>query len=189
MRINVSWFLAYKTINSLFAGLSLGAIIGIYAALEPETFSIGGAALAIGTFFVALCYSFLMKIKAFFVITIAVELAVLCAIIFCLIDPNSYAIVAIIYICYQVSFLFGGYLLRAETLFLRRVTLLSRLDALKQIGYIAGLIASYFFYAALNETKTDKIWLLHWLLLAVEIATIAFALLAFNAPKRKRAAV
>ena len=39
------WFIRYKFFNSLFLGLSVGAIFTLYAPLEPSIYSLGGVFL------------------------------------------------------------------------------------------------------------------------------------------------
>ncbi|GHS87684.1 hypothetical protein FACS189487_04300 [Campylobacterota bacterium] len=179
MRINIRWFILYKTINSLFGGLSLGAIIGIYSSLRPQIFSAGGFLLAIGSIIVALFYSRIMNIKAFFIVTLIAESVILFAAFLVVFDPSSWQIACAIYICYQITFLFGGYLIRAETLFLNNVAVLSRVDAFKQIGYIIGLAASYIFYELTDLSKIGEIWLLHIYLVSLQTLTIVCVLRAF----------
>ncbi len=45
--IRFGWFLAYKFFNSLFLGLSIGAVFTLYEPLSPAIFSAGGIGLAL----------------------------------------------------------------------------------------------------------------------------------------------
>ena len=51
----------------------------------------------------------------------------------------------LIYIGYQVTFTFGGYLVRAETLVAHDKEFLGKIDVSKQMGYLIGLFASFLF--------------------------------------------
>ena len=42
-------FIRYKFLNSLFLGLSVGAVFVLYTPLSPAVFSAGGIGLALGT--------------------------------------------------------------------------------------------------------------------------------------------
>ena len=48
-KIRFNWFLAYKFFNSLFLGLSIGAVFTLYEPLSPAIFSAGGIGLALAT--------------------------------------------------------------------------------------------------------------------------------------------
>jgi hypothetical protein len=83
---------------------------------------------------------------------------------------------------YQLTFIFGGYLVRAETLVAKDKELLGKIDVNKQIGYLVGLAASYFFYKALEygfEITDSKIQIgiLHYFLISLQ-ALIVFLLIA-----------
>jgi hypothetical protein len=56
----------------------------------------------------------------------------------------------IIYIGYEVTFVFGSYLVRMETIALKKTKLISFADVIKQKGYIVGLVISYIFYKILG---------------------------------------
>ena len=49
-------FIRYKFLNSLFLGLSVGAVFVLYTPLSPAVFSAGGIGLASGTLIVATQY-------------------------------------------------------------------------------------------------------------------------------------
>ena len=91
----------------------------------------------------------------------------------------------IIYILYQFTFIFGGYLVRAETLVAQNKELLAKIDVNKQIGYLLGLAFSFLIYKVLEnsfnipETK-DQIIILHYILLTLQFSILAFLLLSFD---------
>lgn len=178
-------YLAFKFFNSLFAGAAMGAVFAIYALISPAVFSAGGLLLAAGMLVVARLYSRLMNLPAFFMVTVGVEAVMLAVVLLYLWRPFDPVIALSVYGGYQVMFLFGNYLIRAETLFLKRVALLSWLDVRKQTGYLLGLALSWLAYQWLEEgflitEKAEQVWWLHWGLLATQIAVIAYAIRAFK---------
>lgn len=185
MQINTREFLKYKFFNSLFLGISVGSIFTLYAPLEPSIYSLGGIVLALGMLLVAKLYSKLIKRKVFFTISLAVELVMLTLILYFLLFSYSYTTALLIYLGYQVTFLFGSYLVRAETIFFPKVQLLSMLDVIKQKSYLFGMLISYTFYKSLEYfchlgDKQEQVYLIHFLLLICEVATIFFLLRAFK---------
>lgn len=170
MKIVPSNFIIYKTLNSLFLGLSLGSVFVIYSPLKPAVYSVGGMALAVGSFVVAFMYSKILNIKWFFRVSLFVETVLLVVIIIFLATPYSYILALFVYIGYQILFTFGNYLVRAETLFLNETSLLSKLDSFKQIGYIAGMGLSYIFYKLYdNKNNFEQVYALHFVLFFVQI--------------------
>ncbi len=170
-------FVRYKFTNSLFLGLSVGSIFVVYQPLDPSIYSLGGIALAIAILIVARFYDKIMNIDYFFKISLLVELIMLGVILFFLIHPYNYLSALIVYIGYQSTFAFGSYLVRAETIILKRDYLLTLIDSAKQLGYLAGLLLSYLFYKALKyfwhiSDKTKQVYDLHMVLLVCEIAII-----------------
>jgi hypothetical protein len=109
-------------------------------------------------------------------------------IIYFLIFPYNYQTALLVYIGYQVTFVFGSYLVRAETLLLGTDALLTKLDSAKQLGYLAGLLLSYLFYQTITyygiQSNQDKIYNLHYLLLINEVLVIWLITKSF---KRDRA--
>ena len=180
-------FIHYKFANSLFLGLSVGAIFTIYAPLDPSIYSLGGVLLAIAMLIVARLYHRIMTISWFFRISILVEGVLLVAILYFLIFPYTYRTALLVYIGYQITFIFGSYLVRAETLLLPSDTLLTKLDTAKQLGYLIGMALSYIFYKVVAyfgiESNQDKVYDLHYLLLINEIAVIWLILLSFKRRK------
>ena len=139
-------FLIYKLLNSLFTGLSIGIIFTIYEPIDPEIFSVGGMVLAVSLLVVAKFYERLLNIKSFFWITLLVESVMLLTIVAFFALQYSLISALLIYFGYQITFMFGGYLVRAETLVANRKDLLSKIDVNKQVGYFIGLGASFLFY-------------------------------------------
>ncbi len=184
LRLLPDWFIRYKFVNSFFLGLSVGAIFTIYAPLDPSIYSIGGVALAVAMLIVARLYHRIMTIDWFFRISLFVEMILFAAITWFLLYPYTYQTALLVYIGYQATFVFGSYLVRAETLLLPSDTLLTRLDTAKQLGYLAGMIASYLFYKAVAlqgiESNQDKVYTLHYLLLATEAIVIWLILRSFQ---------
>ncbi len=178
-------YFIYKFFNSTFTGLSVGSIFTIYASLKPSIFSLGGVLLAIGMLIVAKFYEKLITLTKFFFISLFVEIVMLVLILLFLIKPYTYTTALLVYAGYQLTFVFGSYLVRAETLFLRKKRFLSLVDIYKQVGYLAGLVISFFFYKGLEfffnvTTNQEKVYLLHFLLLLVEILIILFLIKSFK---------
>ena len=174
------WFIRYKFFNSLFLGLSVGAIFTLYAPLEPSIYSLGGVLLAIGMLFVARLYSHILNALWFFRISLFVEVVLLLAILYFLYNDYAYQTALFMYIGYQITFVFGSYLIRAETLLLKTDTLLTKLDTVKQLGYLLGMGISYVFYKVVKtygiESNQVQVYDLHFLLLTVEVIVIILIL-------------
>ena len=178
-------FIRYKFFNSLFVGLSVGSIFTIYAPLEPSLYSLGGIALALAMLGIAKIYTKIMNIYYFYRISIAVELVMLISVLYFLFFSYSYTTALFIYAGYQLTFSFGSYLVRAETILIPKSEALSRLDVAKQLGYLAGMLISYLFYKVLtyflNTTDNQsQVYDLHYLLLLTELITIVFLLRSFS---------
>ena len=182
-RILARRFIYYKLFNSLFLGLNVGTIFTIYAPLEPSIYSIGGIVLALGMLLVAKFYEKLLNVAVFFRISLFVELVVLALILYYLLFPYGYQTALFVYIGYQITFMFGAYLVRAETLFLSKKKLLSLLDIAKQSGYLAGMLLAYLFYSVLESyigEKVTQVYFMHFLLLFDEVLTVYFLNKAFR---------
>ena len=185
MQLNNKWFLTYKLFNSAFTGLSVGILFTIYNPLDPEIYSLGGIILASAMLVLAKFYEKLLNIKSFYFISVLVEACMLITVLVFLILKYSLVSALIIYILYQFTFIFGGYLVRAETLVAQNKELLAKIDINKQIGYLLGLAFSYLIYKVLensfnmSETK-DQIIVLHYILLALQFSILAFLLLSFD---------
>lgn len=184
MRINLRSYLLYKLFNSLFLGLSVGSIFVIYTPLEPSIYSIGGILLALGMLFIAKFYEELMKMQIFFFITLLVELIVLGFVSFFLYFDYSYITALSVYAGYQLTFIFGNYLLRMETIVLKRSKLLSFVDVAKQKGYLIGLVLSYIFYKILEYfkivEKQVQVYDLHIVLAVLQCMIIILILNSFK---------
>ena len=184
--LHVRPYLYYKFLNSLFLGLGVGSIFVLYTPLQPSVFSLGGIFLAISMLIVAKFYSKIMNIEAFFYITLLVEVVVLLFVSFFLIFNYSYMTALFVYLGYQVTFIFGSYLVRMETIALKKTALISMADVLKQKGYLAGLVLSYLFYKTLEyiniSDKQVQVYNLYILLFILEIIIILVIFRSF--PKK-----
>ena len=78
-----------------------------------------------------------------------------------LVFSYSYQIALCVYIGYQITFVFGSYLVRGETLILKKESLLKAVDISKQSGYLIGLLLSYLIYLFIgiqtSDLKNDKL--------------------------------
>jgi cyanate permease len=188
--IQINWFLAYKFINSLFLGLSIGSVFVLYSPLSPSIFSAGGIGLALGTLLIATQYHRLFNVRWLFRISLGVELVILAGIIGVLIHPIDTPLALFIYIGYQFSFAFGSYLVRCETLLINAQANLKRLDIAKQTGYLLGMAGAWLFYELVESVwliseRTEQVTAIHWPLLVIEAGVVASLVRAF--PARQRA--
>ena len=178
------WFIRYKFFNSLFLGLSVGAIFTLYTPLEPSIYSLGGIILAIGMLFVARMYHHILNAQWFFRISVFVELVLLLAILYFILNQYNYQTALIMYVGYQITFIFGSYLVRVETLLLKTDAYLTTLDTAKQLGYLLGMALSYLFYRFLafqNITQNqEQVYLLHYILLVIEIIIVVLIFKSFK---------
>ncbi|MBX7490438.1 hypothetical protein [Helicobacter turcicus] len=185
--IHLRFYLWYKLLNALFLGCSLGSVFIIYAPLSPKIYSIGGIALAIGAWFLTFLYAKILKEKPYKVILLGIELIPFCYILTYLLFPNTFFGALLVYCLYQITFIFGDYLGRAETLIFAKNTLLSSLDKRKQIGYLLGLGIAFVFYTLLESKnitqKESQIYLLHFLLFLLQCGVFFTLFYAFT--KRK----
>jgi len=184
LTLNPKFFTRYKFFNSLFLGLSVGAIFTLYSPLETSVYSLGGIFLAISMLILSRFYHKILNIDWFFRITLGVEIVLLFAIVFFLINQYNYQTALLIYIGYQVTFVFGSYLIRTETLLLKTDKLLTQIDSSKQLGYLLGMGLSYLFYQVLayNNITSNKeqVYLLHYVLILVEVIIIALIFKSFK---------
>ncbi|RUM74570.1 MAG: hypothetical protein DSZ10_01325, partial [Sulfurovum sp.] len=104
------WFIRYKFFNSLFTGLSVGSIFVIYTPLKPSIFSFGGIVLALGMLIIAKFYDILLNIRRYFQIGLFVELVMLGLVLLFLAQPYTYMSALLVYAGYQLTFMFGAYL-------------------------------------------------------------------------------
>ena len=184
LRIVPFWFTLYKFFNSLFLGLSVGAIFTLYAPLEPSIYSLGGVLLAFCMLLIAQLYDYILNAYWFFRISLFVELVLLLAMLYFIYYSYSYQTALLLYIGYQITFVFGSYLVRAETLLLKSHLLLKNIDTAKQLGYLVGMGASYFIYRLFNyytiTSAQEQVYTLHYLLIVVEIIVIGLVLKSFK---------
>lgn len=180
--MRVAYYFWYKFFNSVFVGLSVGVVFTLYAPLSPSVFNLGGIALALAMMGVAMLYKKILNTRWLFWILLGVEGVLLAVVVIFLLYPNDSAL--LIYLGYQLTFVFGSYAVRAETLILSKEQLLSRADIYKQGGYLGGLVAGFFAYLVFEYLaivqKEAQIYALHYLLLALQIGVIYLLLNAFK---------
>ncbi len=162
----------------------MGSVFTIYGSLKPSIFSIGGIFLAIGLLIVAKYYTKILNMSSFYRISLGVEIVMFVMVGYFLLNPYNYTTALLVYIGYQISFMFGSYLVRAETIFLNRLQILSFLDVAKQKGYLVGLAISYLFYKILEYFGTTdnqiQVYYLHFGLFFLELFVIFFVWKAFS---------
>ena len=185
LRINNRNFFRYKFFNSLFLGTSIGSVFTIYAPLDPSVYSIGGIVLAASMLIVATLYSRILNINYFYKISLFVELVILSVIVAFLLLSFNYQIALFVYIGYQITFMFGSYLIRGETLLLKKDKLLTLVDVAKQLGYLIGLALSFLFYKFIEYQfqiidNQTQVFYIHYLLLIIEIIVIIFLVKSFE---------
>ena len=191
MKLKQQYFLWYKLLNSSFTGLSIGILFAIYNPLDPSVYSIGGIILAASMLLIAKFYEKILNIKSFYYISLIVELIMLFTIIIFMFLQYSLASALIIYMGYQFTFIFGGYLVRAETLVAEDKELLGKIDVNKQLGYLVGLGASFIFYKILEygfeitEPKT-QISILHYFLISLQTLIILLLIKSFSTIKEQK---
>lgn len=184
MRLLYRPYLRYKFLNALFSGIVGGSVFTVYASLPPITFSVGGIVLALGMMGVALFYHRLMKLAYFYTFTLITEIIMLLMVTYYLLFSTHHLTALVVYAAYQISFILGGYLARAETLFARRSRIMGWFDVSKQQGYIAGLAFSYLFYTVLEKIGITQngaqVYQLHWALVLIQITIIATLIRSFK---------
>ena len=178
-------FIRYKFLNSLFLGLSVGAVFVLYTPLSPAVFSAGGLGLAVGTLIVATQYRRILAPTWFFRLSLLVELITLSGVAAVLILPIEAPLALFVYIGYQITFSLGNYLVRCETLMMVAVDQLRRLDVAKQAGYLLGMAVAWGLYTSLERlagltNEAAQVVSLHWLLLGVEVGVLITLWQAFN---------
>ena len=186
MKLKLKTFLIYKLFNSSFTGLSIGILFTIYQPLEdPSIYSLGGMFLAIGMLIIAKFYDKLLNINSFFKISLFVEIVILLTLFIFLFLHYSLTSALLIYCSYQLTFIFGGYLVRAETLVAQDKEFLGKIDVNKQVGYLFGLGASYTFYKALEfgydiSDSKSQICILHYFLVSLQSLIIFLLVSSFR---------
>ena len=178
-------FIRYKFLNSLFLGLSVGAVFVLYTPLSPAVFSAGGLGLAVGTLIVATQYRRILAPAWFFRLSLLVELITLSGVAAVLILPIELPLALFVYIGYQITFSLGNYLVRCETLLMVALDQLRRLDVAKQAGYLLGMAVAWALYTGLERladltSEAAQVVSLHWLLLGVEVSVLIALWQAFN---------
>ncbi|HJN64009.1 MAG TPA: hypothetical protein QGG91_04770 [Flavobacteriales bacterium] len=188
LKINYRAFISYKFFNSLFTGISVGSIFIIYTPLSPSVYSLGGIVLAALMLVVAMFYAKILNNHYFFRISLFVELVLLVMVVYFLLYSYSYQTALMIYIGYQLSFVFGSYLVRAETLALKKDRILTFVDVAKQAGYLIGLAISFLFYKVLEYRfgiidNQLQVYNLHYILVLVEVLIIYLLVKSFSKVK------
>ncbi len=162
----------------------MGTIFIIYAPLNPKTYSIGGISLALGAFGLTLFYTKILQTKPYKRILLGLEIVPFGYILAYLFFPNTFFGAIMIYTLYQITFIFGDYLGRAETLIFSRKVILSALDKYKQIGYLLGLFLAFAFYTTLEsfgiEQKESQVYNIHFLLLLLQCAVFLTLFYSFK---------
>ena len=186
MQLHKKAFLGYKLLNSLFTGLSIGILFSIYEPIkDPSIYSVGGIFLAIGMLILAKFYDKILNIKNFYRILLFVEITILLTLFIFLYLKHSITSALLIYCGYQITFIFGSFLVRAETLVAQDKEFLGRIDINKQLGYLIGLSISYIFYKALefgfkiSDSKT-QINILHYILVCLQMFIMIFLVKSFR---------
>ena len=185
MKLKEKAFLGYKLFNSSFTGLSIGILFTIYQPLDPSTYSLGGIVLATSMLIIAKFYDRLLNIKSFYYISLGVEFVMLLTLITFMILQYSLTSALLIYMGYQLTFIFGGYLVRAETLVAQDKKFLGKIDINKQLGYLVGLGTSFLFYKLLEhglEITEPKIQIniLHYFLISLQCLIIVLLVRSFS---------
>lgn len=178
-------YLAFKFFNTGFVGLTSGAVFTIYAPLPPSLFSAGGIFLALAILAVARYYDRLLNLRRFYQLSLAVELVMLGLVLLFLLFPQGQNTALFIYLGYQLTFTFGAYLVRAETMAFRKKKMLGWIDTWKQAGYLAGLGVAWLFYAGLEQFwgiggNQEQVYALHWLLVFWQGITLLQLVRAFT---------
>ncbi|WP_181566332.1 hypothetical protein [Helicobacter monodelphidis] len=99
-------------------------------------------------------------------------------------------IAILIYSFYQIIFIFGNYLLRAETMIFHHKQAIMALDISKQQGSFIGLILAFILYAFIewqqsfrtptNYDKQEQIFYIHLVLLINQILVIHSLIRSFQ---------
>jgi putative membrane protein len=178
MKLRENYFLWYKLLNSSFTGLSVGILFTIYQPLtDPSIYSLGGIVLAAAMLIIAKFYDKLLNIRKFFQISMGVEIVMLMTLLLFMALQYTFTSALLVYMGYQFTFIFGGYLVRAETLVAKDKELLGKIDINKQLGYLLGLGASFLFFKSLEygfeltDAKT-QISILHYFLVGLQAIII-----------------
>ena len=144
---------------------------------DPSIYSIGGIVLASAMLIIAKFYEKLLNIRKFFQISMGVELVILITLLVFMNLQYTVTSALLVYVGYQFTFIFGGYLVRAETLVAQEKELLGKIDVNKQLGYLLGMGASFLFYKTLEygfdiADAKIQISILHYFLLGIQSVII-----------------
>lgn len=169
----------------MFTGLSLGTVFVIYSPLQPSLYSIGGICLALATIAIASQYKKLMKIEYFYIVSLLVEGVIFVIVIAVLLFSLNLITASLVYIGYQITFFFGSYLVRCETLLLGSKEILSKVDICKQVGYLVGLAISFIVYKWLElylliSESNEQVYYMHFGLLMNQLAAIFVLYYSFD---------
>jgi hypothetical protein len=160
----------------MFFGFSTGSVFVIYEPLNPSIYSLGGILLAAGMMIVASQYKKLMNLHALFAVLFIVEIVTLGIVLTFLALGKSLLSALIIYICYQITFLFGNYVIRVETVVLEDTKLYSLLDISKQAGYLLGLGGAFIYYRIVEISgildKIAQVYFLHYILIVLQCVVL-----------------
>ena len=107
-----------------------------------------------------------------------------------LIFSYSYAISLAIYIIYQITFSFGSYLVRTETMLFNDKKIISNLDVIKQQGTLIGMGFSFVFYKLIEnylliDDNETQVYYVHFVLVIVQLMTIVFLTNSFVVRKHQ----
>ena len=190
LSIDNSKYIKYKFFNSLFLGISVGSYITIYSPLDIKTFSIGGIFLAVAMIIIAKYYHKIININYFKKISLTAEYCILLSLLILLIFSYSYAISLAIYIIYQITFSFGSYLVRTETMLFNDKKIISKLDVIKQQGTLIGMGFSFVFYKLIEnylliDDNETQVYYVHFVLVIVQLMTIVFLTNSFVVRKHQ----
>ena len=144
-------FIRYKFLNSLFLGLSIGAVFVLYTPLSPACSRQAASDLALGTRSLPPSTDAFWRPDWFFRLSLGVELVTLSGVVAVLLFPLELALALFIYIGYQITFSLGNYLVRCETLLMVSVEQLRKLDVAKQAGYLLGMGGAWAVYTGLEH--------------------------------------
>ena len=190
LTIDNSNYLKYKFFNSLFLGISVGSYITIYSPLDIKTFSIGGIFLAVAMIVIAKYYNKIINIYYFKQISLIVEYCILISLLILLMFSYSYAISLVIYVIYQITFSFGSYLVRTETMLFNEKEIISKLDVIKQQGTLIGMGFSFVFYKLIEnylliDDNETQVYYVHFVLVIAQLITIVFLTNSFIVRKHQ----
>ena len=178
-------FIVYKFLNSIFLGLSVGAVFVLYTPLSPSIFSAGGIGLALGTVLVATQYRRILVPKWFYRLSLLVEFTTLTGVVAVLVFPldlrwRSLSTSAI----KSPSHWEATSCVARRCSWYRSISCVSSTWQNKRVTSLGwqrrgpaytGLAAF-----AGYEDRAAQVIALHWPLLVIETAVIAALLLAFD---------